>query len=543
MAAQHESFKRIADYLEIIKDKTWAINVNVAAPQITVTPATPTVTVQPLDLTALINAINQIGSTDLTALIAAITGLQLSPQITVTGGSGGGCDGNCGGTCGDLMCVMAPMAAGILQGIKPIINLGRSSGSWSENGRAWPDPSMDSDPPMDYTPYPDGGTVPPGFTYPPGGMNGGYDPVGYAGYRCDIAWYIVDCLIFRYEAIAEQVGYASTVLDALTMLDRPERMWASMRAKMTVQVVYDVVANPTTLVEAGVKATSKSVLAVISALLEILNQELPLLQSRIGEHVTLLQSRKKAMVCALLDGTTAPDAVSRLNQAAGKFWVPTFNVGQTYNGVWGGLNTAILGSLPQNLFACEAGYDFTSIEGYSTIYGDGCEGCDFSCDGATLIIDFDLGKQGWFTLNPPDPDTSYGEIIGLGTGGDPDPEMSLGVSGFLRNKSIRIESTRSFTFTQVCVKYGGQSVAGNNTVNVYVGGLLAMTKTANIDSIKHYEVVTMNIEEDKIESYPNEDLLNNKFHGTVSIERYIGGGNAAGGQGRIFGVAFGEMSL
>jgi len=471
-------------------------------------------------------------------------------QLIAKSGSGSGGGGDCG-CMSDLTCILAPLVASQIQANKAIISLATKDSQWTENdeGNAWPDP-RDTDPPISYTPPVDG-TIPIGSEYPPGGLGGASDAVAYGVYRCDFAWYMVDYLIAYWESVLEIYSTAHDGLGYLSMFKNADVVYDHIRGRLAKEVVKEgLTGTAVILTKETTKFGLKAFLTLFFKILDGVLIGFIVVTTAMEAHIKYLKTRRKAMVCALLKGKDATESIDNLNYAAEKLW---WNVitGQGSLYPWKWQNSVILGGLAKNLFACEAGYDFSVLNGYADEFGEGCDECDFACEGATERIDFNDGKQGWTNPNPPAlPAVDFGQIWGTGKFGettDPANAVSTGLIGWKGRGAITIDSlSKPRNFTQVCVKFGGFG-AGSNFVMVYVNGVAAMSKTIAIPLDEDgkvtsvFETVLLNIEEDKRADYPNENLVNNKFSGVVSITRDAGHPSSSIGYGeaRIFAVAFG----
>jgi len=489
------------------------------------------------------NAINELEA--LNRIATAIEQL-----VAKSGGSSSSGGGDCG-CMSDLVCILAPLVASQIQANKAIISLAKKDSQWTENdeGNAWPD-SRDTDPPIDFTP-PINGTIPIGSEYPPGGLDGAGDMTSYKAYRCDFAWYMVDYLIAYWESVREIYSLAEGGLDYLSMLDDANILYDHIRSRLAKEVVKETLTGTAViLTKETTKLGLKSFLKLFFLIVEVIGKAFELVIAAIDAHVTYLKTRRKAMVCALLKGEDAAESVDLLNKAAEKLW---WNVitGQGSLYPWKWQNSVILGGLAKNLFACEAGYDFSSIAGYADEFGEGCAECDFNCDGATVFIDFDNGKQGWVNVAPPLVDNSFGEAMGNGRYCAPnedcatltESEIHTGLIGWKQSGVIQIANNLVRSFTQVCVNFGGHG-AHDNHVEIYVGGVLAMRKGCDLPvdeaagRFAFYGTVLLNIEENKVNEYPNENLKDKKFYGAVRVVR-VAAGTFSNGEARIFGIAFG----
>lgn len=565
------AFNRIAAALENLPEDdlsaiVGAINAiaNKTIPVADMTPVATAITNKVIPVTDI-----TLLGTKLDTLNTTISNLSLGGGGTNTGG-GLDCDclaeaiGKLAEKIDQMVCVIIPIANSQHQIEKSITYIMRDGPLYGIDAPPgtfiFPVPG-DGAPSLPYTPW--NPTTPPiGFVEPPGGMNGAGDAETYAGYRCDIAWYIVDYLMAYHEAIIAILELAADALQLLNLIELEGVSAEMSAARPSVDLVKKAGVS---LAKTGVAVSLKTVLKVIGVLLEILGDEMDAIVQMHKNHLALLQLRKKAMVCALMKAEDTGKAIEGLNAAAGKFWVPTFDVGQGYGFIWGNMNAAILGDLPANLFACQAGYDFSAITGYGDIYGDGCLECNFTCDGANVIIDFDLGKQGWVNIAPPTQPLppapkiiDFGEAVGYGRYVAPteDPLIvnasgkNSGLMCWKQRGTVQIASNQIRTFTQVCVKFGGHGASDNN-VAVFVDGILAMQKIVTLPTDEttglitgFYDVVSMNIEENKHADYPNENLVNGKFYGAVRVVRHASAPIGAGiGEARIFGVAFGEETL
>jgi len=497
----------------------------------------------------------------------AITELEALNRIAnaieqlATKSGGGHSDG--GGGCGcmsDLACILAPMVASQIQANKAIISLAKRDSQWTENdeGNAWPDP-RDADPPIDFTPPLDG-TIPVGSVYPPGGLDGASNAVSYGVYRCDFAWYMVDYLIAYWESVRDIYSLAAEALDWASMLGNVNTVYDHIRGRLAKEVVKEsLTGSAVILTKETTKLGLKGFLKLFLAIIEVIEKSTQAVSWAIDNHIKYLKTRRKAMVCALLKGENADEAVGNLNNAAAKLWT---NMGGGSMSIypWRWQNGVILGDLAKNLFACEAGYDFSVLNGYADEFGEGCDECDFNCEGATTFIDFDNGKQGWVNVSPPKQPIpplpriiDFGEAIGNGRycayGEDckvvAASETHTGLIGWKQHGSVQIASNLVRSFSQVCVNFGG---AGNawNSVEIYVDGILAMRKGCSLPVddkgiiSAFYDTVLLHIdnEDDKVSTYPNEKLKDNKFYGAVRVVRICPSG-AGAGEARIFGVAFG----
>jgi len=500
------------------------------------------------------NAITELAA--LNRIADAIEQLVAKSGSSSSGGGGGDC-----GCASDLTCILAPLVASQIQANKAIISLAKKDSQWTEDdtGNAWPD-SRDIDPPISFTP-PTDGTIPIGAEYPPGGLGGASNAVAYGVYRCDFAWYMVDYLIAYWESVSEIYGMAESGLDYLSMLDDAVILYDHIRSRLAKEVVKkSLTGTAVILTKETTKIGLKSFIQLLFLCVEVVGKAFEFVIIAIDLHVKYLKTRRKAMVCALLKGETASEAVDNLNNAAAKLWT---NAGGGSLSIypWRWQNGVILGGLAKNLFACEAGYDFSALNGYATEFGEGCAECDFNCEGATVFIDFDNGKQGWVNvapptqLPPPAPKIiDFGEAIGNGRYCAPGEDCKVlaqaGVStkliGWKQSGSIQIANNLVRSFTQVCVNFGGWG-SSNNSVEIYVGGILAMRKACNLPTdpntgiiSKSYDTVLLNIEEDKVAEYPNDKLKDNKFYGAVRVVRHSSSQVGAGtGEARIFGIAFG----
>lgn len=536
------SLKEIADAVKVIKDKTWTVNVT--TPPITLSPIINVpqiqVVVQSIDEAALGAIGTAIGNAVTAAVNAALSQITIAPQITLEAGSGGG-DCGCGGGSGisELACILAPVALSQIKANQAHISLAEKSGIWSETDSSrWPD-ERDADPPIAYTMPLDGGVPPIGFDYPPGGAGGLGDPDAYGSYKCDMAAYIADYLITYYEGWFELAETLDSLLDLVSGIKDFYKMIDGMMTKVVIQdaVASGLNVGATTLT----KRTAQAAGAEIAIVLVAMNIVITLFKTALGQYIDYLKLRRHAMICALVEAKDATTAKNSLNFALEKQYKPSFDFGQGMSG-WKRFNDLILGGITAHLFACEVGFDYSVLEGYGE---GGCADCSFNCDGATVVMDFNAGKQGWYTVNPPTVDNTYGDIVGDGFECPPgvqgcDHEMPTGMRGFKRGCAIEIASNTTRTFTQVCVKFGGHG-SHTNRVEVYIGNVLAMSKAANIpDRAIISDVVSLNIEDDKDQNYPNENLINGKFVGVVRIKRYADASIGAGcGEARIFGVAFG----
>ena len=468
---------------------------------------------------------------------------------TKSGGSSGG-----GGDCGcmsDLACILAPLVVSQIQANKALISLAKKDSQWTENdeGNAWPD-SRDIDPPIAYTP-PIDGSIPVGAEYPPGGLGGRSDAVAYGVYRCDFAWYMVDYLIAYWESVREIYSLGAEALDWASMLRDVNIVYDHIRGRLAKEVVKETLSGSAViLTKESTKIGLKGFLKLFFLVIEVIEKTTETVSWAIDGHITYLKTRRKAMVCALLKGEDAAEAVDLLNNAAEKLWWNAIT-GQGSLYPWKWQNSVILGGLAKNLFACEAGYDFSAIAGYADEFGEGCAECDFNCDGATVFIDFDNGKQGWVNVAPPLVDNSFGEAVGNGRYCAPGEDCeklcasttNTGLIGWKQGGVIQVANNLVRSFSQVCVNFGGHG-AHDNHVEIYVGGVLAMRKGCDLPvdeaagRFAFYGTVLLNIEEDKVGTYPNENLKDNKFYGAVRVVR-VAAGTFSNGEARIFGIAFG----
>jgi len=332
----------------------------------------------------------------------------------------------------------------------------------------------------------------------------------------------------------------------------PEAIYSAIKGRMAVEIVKETVTNPVILTKETAKIGIKGFAKAIQLIIVTIKASFFVVNTAIQVHIDYLKTRRKAMVCALLKGENAGEAVENLNNAAAKLWWNAIT-GEGSGYFWAYSNSIILGDLAKNLFACEAGYDFSVLNGYADTYGEGCDECDFNCDGATVFIDFDNGKQGWVNVAPPLVDNSFGEAMGNGRYCAPnedcatltESEIHTGLIGWKQSGVIQIANNLVRSFTQVCVNFGGHGAA-TNKVEIYVNGVLAMSKGCSlpVDETTHkfdfYGTVLLNIEENKVSSYSNEDLKDGKFYGGVRVVRYCTATMGAGtGEARIFGIAFG----
>jgi len=471
-------------------------------------------------------------------------------QLIAKSGSGSGGGGDCG-CMSDLTCILAPLVASQIQANKAIISLATKDSQWTENdeGNAWPDP-RDTDPPISYTPPVDG-TIPIGSEYPPGGLGGASDAVAYGVYRCDFAWYMVDYLIAYWESVLEIYSTVQDGLGYLSMLKNADVLYDHIRARLAKEVVKEsLTGTAVILTKETTKFGLKAFLKLFFLFIDGITLGFTFVIAAIENHIKYLKTRRKAMVCALLKGENAGESIENLNNAAAKLWT---NAGGGSLSIypWRWQNGVILGDLAKNLFACEAGYDFSSIAGYADEFGEGCAECDFNCDGATVFVDFDNGKQGWVNVAPPLVDNSFGEAVGNGRYCAPGEDCeklcasttNTGLIGWKQGGVIQVANNLVRSFSQVCVNFGGHG-AHDNHVEIYVGGVLAMRKGCDLPvdeaagRFAFYGTVLLNIEEDKVGTYPNENLKDNKFYGAVRVVR-VAAGTFSNGEARIFGIAFG----
>jgi hypothetical protein len=482
---------------------------------------------------------------------------QLVAKSGSSSSSGGG--GDCG-CMSDLTCILAPLVASQIQANKAIISLAKKDSQWTENdeGNAWPDP-RDTDPPIDFTP-PIDGTIPVGSVYPPGGLGGMSDSVAYGVYRCDFAWYMVDYLIAYWESVLEIYSAAEDVISWASTLDDINNFYNFIKGRLAKEVVKEsITGTAVILTKETTKFGLKSFVKLFLLALEVVEKSFQLITTGIQMHIAYLKTRRKAMVCALLKGENAAEAVDNLNTAAAKLWTSPIGGSWTIY-PWKWQNNVILGDLAKNLFACEAGYDFSVLNGYATEFGEGCDECDFNCEGATVFIDFDNGKQGWVNvapptqLPPPAPKIiDFGEAVGNGQYCPPNhadcaaytqADIHTGKMCWKQGGSVQIASNLVRSFSQVCVIFGGYG-STTNKIDIYVNGVLAMSKGAMLPMTdgkvtKFYDTVLLHIENenDKVSSYPNEKLKDSKFYGAVRVVRHASGASS-NGEARIFGIAFG----
>jgi hypothetical protein len=514
------------------------ITVSPSAPQITVAPAAPMITVSPSVPQITVQASDVI----------------VQPNITVSSSTNG--DVAHGADCGcmdGILCALAPGMASLVQMNKAIQYLAKDTPLPSDTLGEFPDP-RDSDPPQIFIPSEattPASPPPGGFVAPPGGMAGGYDLEQYHVYKCDMAHYIVEYLINYYQSIADLLYAASSLVDWFSTIKDAQKLYATMAAKSAAkEIIYNAVAvggvNLTkTLAKDTVEVSCIEIAVLVEILVKVLSKILELDGDATQAHADYLKTRRKALVCALLKGEKTYDSVNGLNKAAAKFWKPNFDFGQGY--AWAGINSAIINPLVDNLFACKEGYDFSSIAGFGDEMG-GCDGCNFDCAGATLVMDFNNGKQGWYTVNPPVVDNSFGEAIGNGIyGGTPDNTTATGMMCFKNGDTVTIKTDMVRSFSQICVHFGGRG-ASFNEITIYVNEVVAFQGSASLDLTitpnPFSDTISFSVENDLSPTFLSSGQVlvgqNTQVRGTIKIVRRAGSPIGAGdGEARIFGVALG----